>query len=286
MIIVTASYNGTPPDNANRFCDWLRGGSIAADHLKGVRYTVFGCGDRDWTATFQAIPRMIDAQLEVYGAQRIYPRGEGDARGDFDGQFQSWYGPLWTALAQTLAIDPQAVQSAVSGPLYTLERVTAPEANPYAATSGAKPVTIQVNRELLASHNGRNNGTPGQRSIRHIEVALQEGMPYRTGDHLAVVPHNSMDLVNRVLTRFGFSRDAFIRIHRNGPGTTQLPLDQTISLLGLLARFVELQDVATRGQLTQMAEYDECPPEKEQLLSLAARFALYRGGVGEAPHAH
>ena len=26
VVIATASYNGTPPDNAVRFCDWLRGG--------------------------------------------------------------------------------------------------------------------------------------------------------------------------------------------------------------------------------------------------------------------
>jgi cytochrome P450/NADPH-cytochrome P450 reductase len=94
-------------------------------------------------------------------------------------------------------------------------------------------------------------------------------MSYRTGDHLAVVPHNSTSVVERVLTRFGIGRDAFIQIHRNNAGTTQLPLDQPVSVLGLLARFVELQDVATRGQIKSMAEYDECPPEKERLLSLA-----------------
>jgi len=266
IVVVTSSYNGTPPDNAVRFCEWLRGGSMPADRLKGVRYTVFGCGDRDWTATFQAIPRLIDTQLATYGAERIYPRGEGDARGDFDGQFQTWYGPLWAALAEKLALaGVAATQPAVQGPLYTIEQVTAPEANRYATASGAKPLTILVNRELCA-HDGAR---PVERSIRHVEVALTDGMRYQTGDHLAVVPHNDMRLIERVLARFGIARDAFIRIHRNIPGTTQLPLDEPLPVLGLLARFVELQDVATRGQIKQMAEYDECPPEKEQLQRLA-----------------
>src|SRR5262249_9738750 len=156
VVVVTSSYNGTPPDNAVRFCDWLRDAALPSDRLTGVRYAVFGCGDKDWTATYQAIPKFVDAQLEAHGAQRMYPRGEGDAHGDFDGQFQAWYAPLWGALATALGIEAGAAEeaAAVQGPLYRLEYVTAAEANRYAAASGAKPLTIMVNRELCAHHNG------------------------------------------------------------------------------------------------------------------------------------
>lgn len=271
VVIVTSSYNGTPPDNAVRFCDWLRGDTLPADRLKGVRYTVFGCGDRDWTATFQAIPRLVDTQLARYGAQRFYPHGEGDARGDFDGQFQVWYTGLWTALAKVLDInlDAAAMEAATQAPLYTLEYVSSAETNRYAVANGAQPLNVLVNRELTALDARHNGSRGGVRSTRHVEVALRDGMSYRTGDHLAVIPHNSMELIERVLARFGVGRDAFISIHRNSPGTTQLPLDQPVSVLGLLARFVELQDVATRGQIARMAEYDDCPPEKEHLLALS-----------------
>src|SRR5204863_9390663 len=76
VTIVTASYNGTAPDNAVGFCNWLKSGRLAPDALKGVRYTVFGCGNRDWSATYQAIPKFIDAQLAEYGAERLHLRGE------------------------------------------------------------------------------------------------------------------------------------------------------------------------------------------------------------------
>ncbi|HEV2461985.1 MAG TPA: cytochrome P450, partial [Ktedonobacterales bacterium] len=277
VVVVTSSYNGTPPDNAARFCDWLGGSSLPSDRFKGVRYTVFGCGDKDWTATYQKIPKFVDAQLEAHGAQRIYPRGEGDAHGDFDGQFQAWYAPLWPKLATALGIDVGAAQ-AVGGPLYALEFVTAATANRYATASGAKPLTITVNRELCAlhdghvgldGHDGHDGEHPDERSVRHIEVALDEGISYRTGDHLAVLPHNPVPLVERVLARFGIARDAFVRIHRNTPGSTQLPLDQPTPVLGLVARFVELHDVATRGQIKGMADYVASPDEKQQLLALA-----------------
>jgi len=69
-------------------------------HMYGL-----GSGNREWASTFQAIPRLIDSEMEKHGATRIYQRGEGDASDDFDGQFQAWYQHLWTALAQALSID-------------------------------------------------------------------------------------------------------------------------------------------------------------------------------------
>ena len=70
-----------------------------------MSYAVFGCGNQDWASTFQAIPRLIDDKLAEYGARRITPRGEGDARDDFDGQFHTWYKPLWNTVAAELGID-------------------------------------------------------------------------------------------------------------------------------------------------------------------------------------
>ena len=72
LIVVAASYNGQPPDNAAKFCHWLQDPSLPADAFAGVEYSVFGCGNRDWAATYQAIPTLIDAELEKHGAKRMY----------------------------------------------------------------------------------------------------------------------------------------------------------------------------------------------------------------------
>jgi cytochrome P450/NADPH-cytochrome P450 reductase len=87
LVVVTASYNGQPPDNATKFCHWLQDPTLPADAFAGLEYSVFGCGNRDWASTYQAIPMLIDAQLEKHGAKAMYSRGEGDARGDFDGDY-------------------------------------------------------------------------------------------------------------------------------------------------------------------------------------------------------
>lgn len=44
VIIITASYEGEPPDNASLFFTWLKG--LDGEPLKGVQYSVFGCGNR------------------------------------------------------------------------------------------------------------------------------------------------------------------------------------------------------------------------------------------------
>ncbi len=265
VVLVSASYNGTPPDNAEKFVAWLRDESIAADALRGVRYTVFGCGNRDWASTYQAIPTLLDRELEIHGATRIYPRGEGDARDDFDGQFRTWYAPLWASLAATFALS-YSVPEGPRGPRYTVEVVTSSTPAPVATEYAAQPLTVLVNRELQR----RDGPNPSERSTRHIEVALPEGVRYMAGDHLGILPRNNAELVRRVAARFGFAEDVTLRIQSAAPNASPLPVDAPISLSALLTSYVELQDVATRAQIATLAAHTECPPEKRALLALAA----------------
>ena len=263
VVIVTASYNGLPPDNAGQFYDWLRNGEFADEALAGVKYAVFGCGNRDWGTTFQAIPRFIDERMAALGAERLVAHGEGDARDDFEGQFQKWYKPSRLAVAKKFNIAPMTDEAAK--PLYKMEIVSAEQMSPFVGAFDAKSMTIRVNREL----HHKEGDKPSERSTRHLELELPEGVSYRAGDHLGVIPHNSENLVKRIATRFGFERDTHIRLRKTSNRKTFLPVDQTISVYKLLADYVELQDVATRTQIQTLAEYTECPPEKIKLAAVA-----------------
>ena len=74
VVVVTSSYNGEPPDNAGKFCAWLDGSASSA---AGVRYTVFGCGNRDWAATYQAVPTRVDARARGPGRHPRVPARRG-----------------------------------------------------------------------------------------------------------------------------------------------------------------------------------------------------------------
>jgi cytochrome P450 / NADPH-cytochrome P450 reductase len=265
VVIASSSYNGTPPDNAARFFDWLCNDSLSTEALKGVSYTVFGCGDRDWAATYQRVPKMIDSQMEAHGARRLYQRGEADASDDFDGQFRGWYEHLWGSIANALGTAVEALDTIVKGHRYEVELVTEPgEATPLVAEYGAKPMEVLANRELQ-----RKTGPhPSERSTRHVELAVPDGVAYHAGDHLGVLPRNGDELARRVMERFGLPEDALIRIRNNATSKTFLPVDRPVSASELLSSYVDLQGVAKRSDIQVLAEYTECPPEKEKLLAL------------------
>ena len=265
VVITTSSYNGTPPDNAARFFDWLCNDSLGSDGLKDVNYTVFGVGDHDWAATYQRVPKMIDYQMEAHGARRVYQRGEGDQSDDFDGQFRGWYEHLWSSLASALGTSVDEHDSGVKVHRYEVELVEENvEFSPFVAEYDAKPFEVLANRELQR----KTGPNPSERSTRHVELALPKGVTYNTGDHLGILPRNDQALVWRVMERFELAEDARIRIRKNTTAKSFLPIDQPVAVADVLSAYVDLQQVARRSQIQILAEYTECPPEKEKLLAL------------------
>ncbi|MBL6614029.1 MAG: cytochrome P450 [Reyranella sp.] len=260
VAIVCASYNGGPPDNAGSFLKTLR--EAAPGSLAGVRYTVFGCGNRDWASTYQAIPRQIDELLAAKGAERLYARGEGDAKEDLDGHFQAWNEPLLPALADKLGVELEADTGAAHEPLYQVQTVDKPPANPIIGGAGALPMRVLANREL---QNAQSSG----RSTRHIEVLLPDGVSYRAGDHLSIVPQNAAALVERAVRRFGFAPGAHVMLTAAEGRRANLPVGEAVAVHRLLSDFVELQHPATRKQIQTMAQHTRCPftrPKLEALL--------------------
>ena len=59
VLIVTASVEGQPTDDAKHFVEWLENVK-GADALAGVKFALFGCGNHDWVMTYQGIPTLVD----------------------------------------------------------------------------------------------------------------------------------------------------------------------------------------------------------------------------------
>ncbi|CDO70377.1 hypothetical protein BN946_scf184999.g17 [Trametes cinnabarina] len=91
VIIVTASFEGEPADNAAHFVEWLQ--NLKDYETNNVKYAVFGCGNRDWT--YQRVPTLIDDLLHEHGARRLQERGAGDAQAaEFFQAFDEWEAQL------------------------------------------------------------------------------------------------------------------------------------------------------------------------------------------------
>jgi cytochrome P450/NADPH-cytochrome P450 reductase len=269
VLIICASYNGAPPDNAGQFVKWLDGG-MKKDALAGVRYAVFGCGNKDWAATYQHVPRFIDQKLAEFGARNVFERGEGDARsGDLEGQFEAWSAKLRPVAAKELGIETGFSRDGSEMPLYAIEPVASSVVHAIAGASGALPMKIVANTEL--QNKAGPNASP--RSTRHVEVELPAGVSYRVGDHLSVLPRNEAALVEAVARRFGFMSADRIRLNVGEGRRSQLPVGEIISIGRLLTEFVELQQVATRKHIQTMADNTRCPMTKPKLLGLCGEDA-------------
>jgi cytochrome P450 / NADPH-cytochrome P450 reductase len=278
VLIFCASYNGVPPDNATQFHKWL-GGDLPKDAFAKVRYAVFGCGNSDWAATYQSVPRFIDEQLKAHGARSLAARGEGDARSDLDGQFERWFAAAAPAAMKELGVDTNLSRSADDAPLYTIEPVAPSAVNTIVTQGGVAPMKVLINSELQNT----TGANASDRSTRHIEVRLPPNITYRVGDHLSVVPRNDPALVDSVARRFGFLPADQIRLQVAEGRRAQLPVGDVVSVGRLLTEFVELQQVATRKQIQIMSEHTRCPMTKPKLLAVvgddAASAERYRTEV-------
>jgi cytochrome P450/NADPH-cytochrome P450 reductase len=278
VLIFCASYNGAAPDNATQFVKWL-GSGLPKDVFAQLRYAVFGCGNSDWAATYQSIPRFIDEQLAGHGGKSVYARGEGDARSDLDGQFEQWFAKAAPEAVKEFGVDTGLSRNAEDEPLYSIEPLAPSITNTVVALGGAAPMQLLVSTELQ----NKTGANASERSTRHIEVQLPPGARYRVGDHLSVVPRNDPALVDSVARRFGFLPSDQIRLQVADGRRAQLPVGEAVSVGRLLTDFVELQQVATRKQIQIMSEHTRCPVTKPKLLAFigedAASAERYRAGI-------
>ncbi|ASF37892.1 NADPH--cytochrome reductase [Halobacillus halophilus] len=255
VLIVSASYNGNPPDNADAFVRWLK--EADGEEAKGVSYAVFGCGDRNWASTYQRVPTLIDEELQALGAERILAREGGDASEDFEGDLEKWEAALWPALADTFNLELEEADDPSSH--VSMEFVSGVTQTPLARTHHAFTAMVNENRELQVS---------SERSTRHLELKLPEGVNYQEGDHLGVLPQNGTELVERVLRRFQLKGEEYVVLGEDTGKATHLPTSQPISLRELLTSYVELQEPATRSQIRDLAAHNPCPPHKMELEKL------------------
>ncbi|KNC99987.1 hypothetical protein, variant [Spizellomyces punctatus DAOM BR117] len=252
VAIICSSYEGQPPDNARQFVAWLTGPSVS-DTLKGVKYAVFGCGHTGWAQTYQRIPILIDETLHEKGAERLLYRGCADAAGDFFGEFDEWENKFWCMMQDKFGAGSKSTQGTS----------TADDVDAGSAANVTSTFQVQVlssNRATVLSHQKFEYGAVvdnreltsnvlkcGGMPKRHLEIKLPEGMTYRAGDYLGVMPVNPIHDVKRVLYRFKLPVDANIMIKTEK--RTFLPTNLPIPVHTVLGGYVELNQPATRRQL-------------------------------------
>ncbi|KAL4984978.1 cytochrome P450 [Aspergillus falconensis] len=252
VIVITGSYDGSPPDNAQQFVSWLQ--SLEGKELEGIHYAVFGCGHRDWTSTFHRIPMLVDGLMAKHGGARIAPRKAADtAEADPFAELEDWMEEsLWPGLEAAFDIS----QHNVSGDAESGTKVSVRA--PYTLRACYHEAVV---REICVLTSG---DTPKK---IHIELALPCTINYQPGDHLAVMPINPPDMVQRVLSMFHLGPDSIIYITSCTAGW--LPTDTPISAYDLFSGYIELNQVAAPSGLRALAATATDHKIAQDLLALA-----------------
>lgn len=222
VVICTATYNGFPPDSAEAF-NKLLDISIEQgkeDAFSGVNYAVFGLGNKNWR-TYQAFPLKVDQALNNLGAERFFSPGTGNADKDIDADFSNWCAHFWTHTLAKFGVAASSSKSVVPTATLSTEDLSKsavkvqfiPPSNAAKWTLAKKNTNGQANAQILA--NRELQSKESDRSTRHIEVDITHLAPigednrlYEAGDHIEIMPENSIEEVELIALGFGLILDS------------------------------------------------------------------------------
>ena len=270
VLVVAATYNGEPSDSALDFDIALDGaleaGQEAKDRLHGLNYSVFGCGNTQWGATYQAFPNKVDASLKKLGAEQFHPKGTGNSDDDQDRDWHEWAQSLWGTLAAQYGIDlnnpslgADAEAARPSGPPLKVQF------QPYHGTEeqpirppleGLQQSQIVANVELV------DEDTPLPRGMRLITLSLPQGQTYRAGDHVEIVPENTDEAVEAVL--------ASLNLVEQGTFSVQVDDEASLNTNSLAAKLAEVGTVTVKEALRYWADLS-APVSRGALQLIASR---------------
>jgi cytochrome P450/NADPH-cytochrome P450 reductase len=174
--------------------------------------------------------------MEVHGASRVCETGLTDvAQGNMFTDFEQWEDDVFWPAIEAKYGTAGATVSDDATPL--LDSLDVQFSSPRSSTlrQDVKEATVVDERVLTE---------PGAAPKRHIEVELPDGVAYKAGDYLAVLPVNSKENINRVLRQFQLSWDSHITI--GSDRWTALPTGTPVPVYDVLGAYVELSQPATK----------------------------------------
>ncbi|KAL9617620.1 MAG: hypothetical protein Q9160_007586 [Pyrenula sp. 1 TL-2023] len=245
LVIITASYEGNPPDNAVKFVAWLE--RLTESPFAGCHHAVFGCGNRDWVDTFQRIPKIVDDALVRLCSRPLVARGVSDAAdNNIFNEFDYWADNLlWPALAKqyiTFARNANEQRQTYFDVIQS-SRISK-------LLQDGSEATIQQWAVLTS---------PDQPEKRHIKIQLPRRLTYTVGDYLAVLPVNHDEIIKEILRRFELPIDSKL-VAENGSET---------SAYTFLREHVELSQVATEKNIRTILQSTPDKSSRESLESIS-----------------
>ena len=203
LIVASTHGEGTPPDNAISFHEFLHG--KRAPKLDHLRFSVLALGDSSYEFFCQT-GKDFDARLEELGGTRLYPRFDCDL--DYDEPASEWLAGVLSNLKEADAGSQVPVQELVSQAVES----TYSRSNPFKA-------------EVLENIN--LNGRGSNKETHHLELSLEgSGLTFEPGDSLGIYPENDPALVTSLLEEMNWDPEQQVTVNKKGE---ILPLKEALT---------------------------------------------------------
>ena len=275
VIFVLATYGeGEPTDNAVDFYEFITGEDVAFSNsedppLGNLKFVAFGLGNNTYEH-YNSMVRNVTAALEKLGAKRIGAAGEGDdGAGTMEEDFLAWKDPMWTELAEKMALEER---EAVYEPVFAIidkEGLTKDSPEVYLGEPNKMLLEGKSNGPFNA-HNpyiapiadSREIFTVKDRNCLHMEIDISgSNLSYQTGDHIAIWPTNAGKEVDRFLNVVGLlpKRDSVISVKALDP-TAKVPFPTPTTYDAIVRYHMEICGPVSRQFIATLAPF--APTEK------------------------
>ena len=309
--LCTSTYQGKPPPNGKKAAAWLQdmldrlqqGQIHLADHLKNVRYFVFGCGNRNWSTTYQKIAIFFDEGLAKLGAKRICPLGTFDeSKDDLEEQIAAFFKVMGPALMHSLpeigdkrlrAVDASSIaekpsiQAQVASSAHSMTIVgdtETGESPAFLPSIVEKPIfRCPISKILDITPNA-------EKATLHIEFQMQPGMEYRAGDHLVVcpvIPEEDVERIMRLFVDYDTTTvvqwSSFIKQNK-GMNRFHLPLDRPMTVGNILSNLVDIKAIPTKQFIANYATIVSNPEHAKKLQTIAGDGMQFKEWLKSSTH--
>ncbi len=269
LIVASTHGEGTPPDNAIPFYEFLH--SKRAPKLEDLQFSVLALGDSSYEFYCQT-GKDFDKRLEELGGKRLSPRVDCDL--DYDESAAEWIDNVLTNLSGTIE------STGTVGAVTATESGKLTEQSSYSRTSPFKAEVLE---------NLNLNGRGSDRETRHLELSLEgSNLQYEPGDCVGIYPENSLGLVELLIEKMEWNSEELVSVNKKGE---ERPLREALlnnfeitvltkPLLEQAAKLSsnnELQELVGLGREVELRNY----LDGRDLLDLVQDFAPWNGSAHE-----
>ena len=307
VFLVSTYQDGGPTDDAKAFVKALH--KIKDDKaLKGLRYGVFGFGSSTFSASFNSQGKLYDQLLSRLGGKRLVPLALGDDSKDIDWDFEKWkWKSWWPTLADLASRDNLGSQQSDDAGKEKKQKKIKPDSDEAEEKYGLEyisPSDCEQHKEScdkiplqMTSKHFREGAEYAVKDVKPLwrdpdlgpklkqsgstmYVALDTKTPvgtpldFKTGDSVAIVPHNRSSLVEEVAKQLGYDLDAmFILKPQDGTQEVdfELPFPTPCTVRDYLTKYSELTTPPRRSVIRALSKCATNLAEQEELYQLSSK---------------